>query len=128
MAKSDIDMTVTVNAEDLPFTFAEYQRLAARTISNEMNDIAKEYHALFGMTSEVGELQGIYQKVYQGHEDSEEHRKKECGDLLWFVAEYCTANGWEMSEIAEMNIEKLRKRYPDGFDAEHSLHRAKGDI
>ena len=60
--------------------------------------------------------------------DTDEHRKKELGDLLWFVAEYCTANGWELSEIAEMNIAKLIERFPDGFDIEHSLHRKAGDI
>ena len=108
--------------------FVEYQCLAARTINFTWSDEAKEMHALHGMVGELGELHSIYQKRYQGHEDTEEHRKKELGDLLWFMAEYCTANGWEFSEVAEMNIEKLRKRYPDGFDTEHSLHREKNDI
>lgn len=44
------------------------------------------------------------------------------------MAEYCTANGWELAEIAEMNIEKLIERFPDGFDVDHSLHRKAGDI
>lgn len=108
--------------------FNEYQKLAARTINNELSVIGQERHALHGMVSEIGELHGIYQKVYQGHSAEEEHKKKECGDLLWFLAEYCTANGWDLSEVAETNIEKLKSRYPDGFNSEQSLHRAKGDI
>ena len=59
---------------------------------------------------------------------AEEWFKKELGDLLWFVAEYCTAKGWELDEIMQMNIDKLRKRYPDGFDSELSQHRAEGDV
>ena len=47
----------------------------------------------------------------------------EVGDLLWGIAEYCTAKGWSMDVVAERNIEKLRKRYPEGFDAKRSVHR-----
>lgn len=126
MARDRIE--IIVNAEDIPFTFAEYQRLAARTMNMQWPKHEQEMHALHGMVGELGELHSIYQKRYQGHADTDEHRKKEVGDLLWFIAEYCTANDWEFSEIAEMNIEKLKKRYPDGFDAEHSLHRKAGDI
>ena len=47
---------------------------------------------------------------------------------MWFIAEYCSAKGWEMSEVAQLNIEKLKARFPEGFSAERSLNRAKGDI
>ena len=106
----------------------EYQKLASRTIPNEFEDIEKEFHALHGMVGEIGELHSIYQKVYQGHDFSEEHAKKELGDLLWFIAEYCTAHYWSLEEVMGLNIEKLKARYPEGFDVEHSLHRKEGDI
>lgn len=107
----------------------EYQKLASRTIPDDFMDADKEYHALHGMVGEIGELHSIYQKTYQGHNEiGYEHYQKELGDLLWFIAEYCTAFHWNLEDIMEMNIEKLRKRYPEGFDAEHSLHRAEGDI
>ena len=106
----------------------EYQELASRTIKKGIGHIEAEYHALHGMVGEVGELHSIYQKAYQGHEVSEEHKKKEIGDLLWFIAEYCTANGWELEEIMQMNIDKLKARFPEGFEAERSLHRAEWDI
>ncbi len=106
-----------------------YQELAARTINKDLSPIEQELHALHGMSSEVGELHGIHQKVYQGHPDEDPaHHKKELGDLLWFIAEYCTVNGWTMSEIMELNIEKLSARYPYGFDAERSLHREAVDV
>ena len=85
-------------------------------------------HALHGMVGEIGELHSLYQKVYQGHEFDGEHAKKEVGDILWFIAEYCTAMGWQLEDVMEMNIEKLKARYPKGFEAERSLNRVEGDI
>lgn len=106
----------------------EYQKLAARTINTNLAPKGQENHALHGMVGEIGELHSLYQKLYQGHEFDEEHAMKELGDLLWFVAEYCTSRGWDLDDIMQMNIDKLRARYPEGFDSEHSLHRAEGDI
>ncbi len=104
----------------------KYQELAKRTMSVEAGKA--ERHALHGMVGEIGELHSIYQKAYQGHNFDEEHAKKELGDLMWFIAEYCTANGWKLEDIMQMNIDKLKARYPKGFEAEKSLHRAEGDI
>lgn len=106
----------------------EYQKLASRTMNFDMIDVQQEHHALHGMVGEIGELHSLYQKIYQGHEFNEEHAKKELGDLLWFVAEYCTARGWELEEIMQMNIDKLKARFPEGFEVEKSLHRQEGDI
>jgi len=48
--------------------------------------------------------------------------------LLWFIAEWCTSYGLSLEDIMQLNIDKLRARYPEGFDAEHSLHRKEGDV
>ena len=106
----------------------EYQRLAARTINKSLTRGERESHALHGLAAEIGELHGLYQKAYQGHNLEEEHAKKEVGDILWMIAEYCTANVWDLDDIMQLNIDKLRARYPEGFDAEHSLQRKEGDI
>jgi NTP pyrophosphatase (non-canonical NTP hydrolase) len=106
----------------------EYQKLAARTINKELTNIEQERHALLGLASEVGELHGLYQKAYQGHPLDDEYVKKEAGDCLWMIAELCTANGWELEEIMQMNIDKLKARYPEGFSEEKSLNRKDGDI
>ena len=108
-------------------TLNEYQKLAARTISPGMTKTAKELHALHGMVAEIGEIHSLYQKIYQGHPMDAEHLKRELGDLLWFAAEICTAKGWNMDDVAAMNIQKLIARYPNGFEAERSLHREAGD-
>ena len=105
-----------------------YQKDAMRTCSicDRKDDMLR--HAVFGLTSEAGEVAGIMQKVYQGHEFDKEHMKKELGDCLWMIAEACEALDLSISEVMEANIDKLKARYPEGFDAEHSLHRAEGDI
>lgn len=106
-----------------------YQKLAARTIDREhMTAMDMEMHALHGMVGEIGELHSLYQKVYQGHPFQDDHAIKELGDILWFIAEYCTAMGWELEGVMRQNILKLEARYPDGFDKNKSLHRAEGDI
>ena len=104
-------------------TLNEYQELAGRTINMNLSREEQLRHALFEMCAELGEVHSIYQKVYQGHKISMDDLKKEIGDLLWGIAELCTVNGIWMDEIANINIEKLKKRYPEGFDPEKSLHR-----
>lgn len=106
----------------------EYQGLAARTINRDLSRNGMTRHALLGMCGEIGELQSLYQKVYQGHALNLEHAKRELGDLLWFIAEYCTANGWKLEDVAQMNIDKLKARFPEGFEIDKSLNRAEGDI
>ena len=106
----------------------KYQELASRTINWNLSESDLEHHALHGMVGEIGEIHSLYQKVYQGHEIDKEHLKKEIGDLQCFIAEFCTANGWSLEEICDLNIEKLKARYPEGFDEDKSLHRCEGDI
>ncbi len=107
----------------------EYQKLAMRTCSipyDKKDD--RLNHAVFGLSSEAGEVAGILQKVYQGHPFDKEHIKKELGDCLWMIAEACEALDFGMDDVMQLNIDKLKARYPEGFDTQHSLHRAEGDV
>lgn len=110
-------------------TGKEYQSLAMRTCNipyEKKEDMLR--HAVFGLTSEAGEVAGILQKTYQGHPFDEEHMKKELGDCLWMVAEACQALGFDMDDVMQLNIEKLKTRFPDGFETERSINRAEGDV
>ena len=100
-----------------------YQSLAARTINSNLSSYETMMHALHGLAGEVGEIHSIFQKKYQGHVVDKGHLIKEMGDLLWFIAELCTAIGCDMESVMETNIKKLKERYPEGFDEEKSLHR-----
>lgn len=112
----------------MEMTLNEYQQLAARTINKKLYPEQQGMHALHGMVGEIGEIHSLYQKIYQGHEIDTEHLKKELGDLLWFISEYCTAMGWTLEDVGKANIDKLKARYPEGFSTENSLHRKAGDI
>lgn len=106
----------------------QYQDLAMVTAAPLIGTDGLRQHALHGMASEVGEIHAMYQKTFQGHEIEMEHLEKELGDLLWFVAEFARAMGWNLNDVAALNISKLQKRYPHGFEEYFSLHRAKGDV
>lgn len=108
----------------------EYQKLAIRTSPCSLDDPGSMLaHAVYGLTSEAGEVSGILQKVYQGRDINENHIKKELGDVCWMVAEACTALGFDLEDVMTTNIKKLEARFPDHhFDRYQDQHRAKGDI
>lgn len=106
-------------------TINTYQQLAARTINHALSRDEMINHAVFGLNGEVGEISSLFQKVYQGHELNESDLRKEIGDTAWMLAELCTAYGWDMEQVYIENIEKLRKRFPKGFDSERSVNRKK---
>lgn len=66
--------------------------------------------------------------LFQGHELDKAHLAKELGDVAWYLAVAAYAIGYDLDTILKMNVDKLRKRYPDGFDPERSLHREAGDL
>ena len=103
--------------------FGEYQQLARRTQRTDLPLWALREHALYGLGSEVGEVLGLHQKVHQGHPMDDTALRLEIGDVLWFLAELCDAYGFEMDEIAQANIEKLRNRYKDRFTVDESVNR-----
>ena len=101
----------------------EYQALARRT-ANTTTRSDKLENALLGLPGEVGELCDHYKKdMYQGHDIDYDHMAEEAGDVLWYLAEIADALGLTLEEIARRNIDKLLKRYPDGFDPERSINR-----
>lgn len=66
--------------------------------------------------------------LFQGHELDTAHMAKELGDVAWYLAVSANSIGYDLETIMQMNVDKLKARYPDGFDAEHSLHRDQDDI
>lgn len=103
--------------------FSEYQALARRTQRTDLTTGEKLAHSVCGVSSEAGEIAGIYQKAIQGHTVDLNDLKKEIGDVLWMLSELCDVYAFDMGEVAKENIEKLKKRYPDGFSEERSIHR-----
>ena len=112
-------------------TINEYQNEAMRTASGmceKCNDNLILNGAM-GLNGEAGEVIDILKKyMFQGHNLDKEHIAKELGDCLWYIAVCAKGAGYTLDEIAQMNVDKLRKRYPDGFEIEKSIHREEWDI
>lgn len=101
----------------------EYCDAAKRTINMELDYEELREHALHGIAAECGEVHGLYQKTYQGHELVKERVMDELGDLCWFIVELCFAENIDPEEMLAYNVDKLVKRYPDGFSIDRSIHR-----
>ena len=100
-----------------------YQMAALKTSSCKTSHEKIENGAL-GLCGEAGECADLVKKyMFQGHALDRERLAEELGDVLWYCAELAAGLGMKLSEVAQMNIRKLEKRYPYGFDADRSRNR-----
>lgn len=107
----------------------EYQALAMRTRNMKLFLDDSLCNGVMGLCGEAGECVDMVKKYfYQVHELDVEHFMKELGDVMWYVALCCEALGRKLDDVMQGNIDKLRARYPEGFDSERSQHRAAGDV
>lgn len=110
-------------------TINEYQKAAYRTANQSLTDSQQLQNGLIGLNGESGECIDILKKhLFQGHDLDKYHIAKELGDVAWYLAVSAQALGFDLETILQMNVEKLKARYPHGFDAGHSQHRSSGDI
>ena len=96
-------------------------------------DVPHLLTAALGLTAESGEFTEVVKKIIlQGkpyNEDNVFHMKRELGDICWYIAQACMALDTTFDEIIEMNVEKLKTRYPGGeFDVHKSENRKVGDL
>ena len=121
----------------------EYQELAMRTNdgkatdrlsfwmgANDTNiDVGGVLNGCLGLAGESGELLDMFKKwIFHNTRLDRNHAKKELGDCCWYIAMIAHSMGWDLDEIFQMNVDKLRDRYPEGFDTELSNHRKAEDI
>ncbi len=101
----------------------EYQQAIRRTAAPlERDDLVKL--ALIGLVDELGEICGPVKKhLYHQHELDLLHLEEEIGDLCWYLGTLCNALDLSLFDALTTNVAKLKRRYPDGFSPERSLHR-----
>ena len=110
--------------EKRAMTINEYQELAMRTVNPKLNKDEILINSVMGLCGESGEAIDIVKKWFaHGHELDREHLKKELGDIAWYLAEAATALDITLESVLEANIEKLKKRYPEGFETKRSIER-----
>ena len=106
-------------------TVNEYQALAMTTLNPALDKKDVLINGVMGLCGESGEAIDIVKKwLAQGHDLDQEKLAKELGDIAWYLAETATALDLSLEDIFASNIEKLRRRYPQGFDVQKSIHRA----
>jgi len=106
----------------------DYQQAAARTMNPALDRERRLMDAAAGLAEEAGEVMGQVRKaLYVGHLLDRERMVKELGDALWCLAALATTLDVPLSEVAATNLEKLRRRFPDGFSTEASLRRVDGE-
>ena len=105
-------------------TINEYQKLAMTTLNPALSEKDVLINGVMGLCGESGEAIDIVKKwLAQGHELDREKLAKELGDICWYLAETATALGLSLEDIMAANIEKLKARYPEGFDTARSVNR-----
>lgn len=120
----------TDRQEEFNMTINEYQKLAMTTLSPAVSTKKDALiNGVMGLCGESGEAIDIVKKwLAQGHELDREHLIKELGDVAWYLAETAAALDVPLEDVLQGNIDKLKKRYPDGFEAGRSQVRLSGDI
>lgn len=105
-------------------TINEYQKLAMVTKNPELSGRDLLINSVMGLCGESGEVIDLVKKhVSHGHPLNREKLIDELGDVAWYLAECATVLDVTLEEVLARNIEKLKKRYPEGFSTERSINR-----
>ena len=105
-------------------TVNEYQRLAMKTLNPELDKKDVLINGVMGLCGESGEAIDIVKKwLAQGHSLDREKLAKELGDIAWYLAETAYALDLPLEDVLQGNLDKLAKRYPEGFATERSVFR-----
>jgi NTP pyrophosphatase (non-canonical NTP hydrolase) len=104
--------------------FNEYSKAAKRTIKENMKDSEMFTEGCLGASGEAGELlEHLKKHMFHGHPLDYVYIEKEIGDVLWYLNEIALSISSDLETIAMTNIDKLSKRYPEGFSTEKSINR-----
>lgn len=102
----------------------DYQKKALRTLNPSLSKSEILINGVMGLCGESGEAIDIVKKhLAQGHKLDRENLAKELGDVAWYLAETAYALDYDLESIFQMNLDKLAKRYPHGFEKEKSIDR-----
>jgi NTP pyrophosphatase (non-canonical NTP hydrolase) len=105
-------------------TTKEYQQSVKRTVNPSLTLKDAIIQKVFGIAGEAGEVVDIFKKhFFQEHAVNKDRVKEEIGDMMWYIAGLCNLLDIDISEIYDLNIEKLKRRYPEGFDRNKSIWR-----
>lgn len=106
------------------FTANAYQREAMKFLNPALSRKDVLINGVMGLCGESGEAIDMVKKhLHQGHPLDKEKLSKELGDIAWYLAETAWALDIPLETILRGNLEKLKSRYPEGFDTNRSVNR-----
>ena len=107
-----------------PLTANGYQEQAMTTLNPELTKRDVLLNGVMGLCGESGECIDLVKKhLHQGHALDREKLAKELGDVAWYLAETAWALDLKLEDVLRGNLNKLKKRYPKGFDSARSINR-----
>ena len=97
----------------------EYQKLAEKTAKKDFNTKEEEIMCWgLGVTGEAADIGSCIKKTFAHKKDVKDGIKENIGDMFWYAAMICNFFNWDMDDILNQNIEKLKQRFPEGFNYE----------
>ena len=120
----DAEIYEICNEKQEGLTANDYQRQAMALLNPALSRKDVLINGVMGLCGESGEAIDIVKKhLHQGHPLDKEKLAKELGDIAWYLAETAWALDIPLERILRSNLEKLQKRYPEGFSSEKSINR-----
>ena len=120
----DAEIYEICNEKQEGLTANDYQRQAMALLNPALSRKDVLINGVMGLCGEAGEAIDIVKKhLHQGHELDKQKLAQELGDIAWYLAETAYALDIPLEQILRMNLEKLQKRYPEGFSTERSINR-----
>lgn len=108
-------------------TLKQYQQKAKQT-AKKFNDKEKEILTWgLGIAGEAGDVAGCIKKTVSHLNNQKDGIKENLGDTLWYITMICNYFDWSLEDIMKENIEKLQKRYPQGFTNKNAQKDKKKD-
>src|SRR5690554_6096432 len=102
----------------------EYQEKASRTCANLDSNLEDNLHMAIGVVTEAGEIADVFKKFLAYKKPIDwVNVKEEIGDIMWYIANICNINGWDLKDILQTNINKLKARYPNSFNQHDAINR-----
>ena len=104
--------------------FETYRQDVFRTVRPDMAERERLLLGALGLCGESGEVaENVKKLLFHRHPMEVSALRDELGDVLWYFVFLCDTLGLTVEEVMEANVEKRRKRYPDGFSSERSMRR-----
>ena len=119
---------ITALQTEVFMTINEYQQLAMTTLNPELSEKDVIINGVMGLCGESGEAIDLVKKwLAQGHELDKDKLIKELGDIAWYLAEVAYILDVPLENVLTRNIEKLKARYPEGFEKAKSINRSENN-